>query len=164
VAGHAPDWIAWERGQGFVPDPVTGKVGSYDAIRTYLWAGMLDPAEPLRRSLLQKLSGPLTAWRATGAVPSRVEAGVPSTSHPPGPVGFLAAVLPMVGAKEKPRLAAQIEASRRADGLYGTPPAYYDHALLLFGTGQTSGRFRFARDGRLVPAWSAPPPRSAAAR
>jgi len=39
------------------------------------------------------------------------------------------------------------------DGLYGDPPGYYDQNLILFGRGFAEGRFRFAADGSLAPAW-----------
>jgi hypothetical protein len=54
--GFSPDWIAWN-GKAFVVEGEKGAIGSYDAIRTYLWAGMLDPADPLRKDVLAALQG-----------------------------------------------------------------------------------------------------------
>ena len=42
--GFATDWIDFAPGKGFS----ASDAGSYDAIRVYLWAGMLDPATPGR--------------------------------------------------------------------------------------------------------------------
>src|SRR2546427_6055833 len=56
--GFAPDWAAW-KGDRFVVDPVRGAVGGYDAIRCYTWAGMTAPRDPLFRTQLAALSGPL---------------------------------------------------------------------------------------------------------
>ena len=52
--GFAMDWVEYVPGDGFYPAPkpsaaeqnpsdTAGPEGSYDAIRVYLWAGMLDP-------------------------------------------------------------------------------------------------------------------------
>lgn len=35
--GQVPDWATFSTGKGFVPDPQTPPVGSFDAIRVYLW-------------------------------------------------------------------------------------------------------------------------------
>src|ERR1700754_5041989 len=43
--GFSPDWAAWHDGR-FIVDPKSGDVGSYDAIRVYLWAGLADPSHP----------------------------------------------------------------------------------------------------------------------
>ena len=44
-AGAVPDWAFAKAGQ-LLHDPVTGRVGSYDAIRVYLWIGMMPERDP----------------------------------------------------------------------------------------------------------------------
>ena len=43
--GFVADWVSYRRtgpGKGeFIVDPVKGELGSYDAIRAYLWAGLM---------------------------------------------------------------------------------------------------------------------------
>ncbi len=150
--GFVDDWVGYAARAGFIDDAVTGSIGSYDAIRVYLWHALADAAEPTRL-----LDGPYRYWRAHGRVPERIDTQQPSPDARPGPVGFLAAILPRVvrsgDGAARTRLAQQIEAARNGP-LYGTPPTYYDQNLILFAQGAVEGRYGFARDGRLVPAWA----------
>lgn len=154
--GFVADWIAWTRKGGYGPDPQTGTLGSYDAIRTYLWVGMNAAPGHASAELRKHLRGPLQAWRKGGHVPEKVDVASGKYLTGPGPVGFLAAIAPMVAgggsAEELTRLLNQIEAARH-NGLYGQPPSYYDQALLLFGLGYVQRRYSFAADGALQPAW-----------
>jgi endo-1,4-beta-D-glucanase Y len=45
--GFTTDWIDFAPGRGFS----ASEAGSYDAIRVYLWAGMLDPDAPGRDAI-----------------------------------------------------------------------------------------------------------------
>lgn len=152
--GFAPDWVVYRAGEGFADDPVTGPIGSYDAIRVYLWAGMLPDADPLRPAQAAATAGMLRALRQ-GAVPEAVDlrSGTPGPGE--GPVGFAAALLPQ--ARRDPGLRRALEArlARAAGrgGLYGEPPAYYDQNLILFARAWVDGRFSFGADGRLLPRW-----------
>ncbi|MGV8960521.1 MAG: cellulose synthase complex periplasmic endoglucanase BcsZ [Stenotrophomonas sp.] len=147
-AGFAADWIAWN-GTAFVVDPGKGAVGSYDAIRCYLWAGITAPADPLRRGLLEALPGPAAMLRAHGSFAEKIETrrGVGTGVPPPG---FAAALLPYLTALGLPGLAkAQLAIIPAATTL-----RYYDHVLVLFGKGWMDRRYRISADGRLLPAWS----------
>jgi endoglucanase len=145
--GFVEDWVGYQPRAGFVADPVRGAIGSYDAIRVYLWHGMLDPRD---RAL--ELNGPYDYWRARGQVPEKVDTRHPAAAARPGPVGFLAALLPEIARRgngeELARLQAQIERARH-QRLYGQPPAYYDQNLILFAQGYLESRYHFSRDGRL---------------
>src|SRR5208282_1022080 len=72
-------------------------VGSYDAIRVYLWAGMISPSDPMRASVLNAVPA-MSAWLANhDAPPEKVsQDGIPAQKD--GPVGFSAAVLPYLHA------------------------------------------------------------------
>jgi endoglucanase len=158
--GFVDDWVGYRPRAGFVSDPVRGAIGSYDAIRVYLWRGLLDARDADRARL--PLDGPYDHWRAHGSVPERVDTRRPSADAPPGSVGFLAALLPRVAGDPVlgERLARQIEGAREGP-LYGRPPVYYDQNLILFARGYIERRYRFTLDGRLAPAWcdsSATPP------
>ena len=57
--GFAPDWCIWSGEEdAFGVDPQQGADGSYDAIRVYLWAGMLNAQDPAYTALLKILYGP----------------------------------------------------------------------------------------------------------
>lgn len=150
-AGFAPDWIAWN-GKAFVTDPAKGGIGSYDAIRTYLWAGMVDAADPLRNRLLSGLDGPLRMLQERGHIAEKIDR---LTGHGSGngPAGFAASLLPYLAALEQPALlasqAALIPSGQAAESL-----SYYDRMLVLFGQGWHERRYRFSADGKLLPAWS----------
>lgn len=146
--GFAPDWIAWN-GKSFVMDPAKGGIGSYDAIRCYLWAGMTDAGDPLRRRLLDALSGPAAMLRAQGRMAEKVQVrqGVGTGT---GPAGFSAALLPYLAAMNQPALLRAEQARIPADGNLN----YYERVLVLFGKGWLDRRYRFSADGRLLPAWS----------
>ncbi|HET9596372.1 MAG TPA: cellulose synthase complex periplasmic endoglucanase BcsZ, partial [Anaeromyxobacteraceae bacterium] len=153
--GFAPDWTLLRDGS-FGPDPVGGAVGGYDAIRVYLWNGMLAAGHPERAALLAATAGPAALLAEGREPPERVRL---TTGEGQGraPPGFLAALLPDVLARgdraAAERLRAGLSAARRGAALLGDPPAYYEQNLALFGEGFAEGRFRFAEDGRLVPAW-----------
>jgi endoglucanase len=155
VRGFVDDWVAYDARAGFVTDPVRGAIGSYDAIRVYLWQGLLDPRDRAGASLA--LDGAYDYWRARGRVPERIDTRRPSAQAPPGPVGFLAVLLPRVARDDDAALLARLTGAieRARDGrLYGRPPTYYDQNLILFAQGFVEGRYRFAADGRVVPAWT----------
>jgi endoglucanase len=156
-AGFVPDWVLYDRERGFSADPVTGPLGSYDAIRVYLWAGMLAHDEPLKQTLLAAVKGPLEVLLAGASLPEKVDVsnGQPRGQDQPPP-GFLAVMLPLLRDREDrapyQRLQAALDESRQ-DGLYGDPATYYDQNLVLFARGFDEGRFRFDASGALRPEW-----------
>ena len=156
--GFAADWIAYRRGAGFVPDPVTGSVGSYDAIRVYLWASLLADGDPDQRRVNRWLDGMARTFRRRSVVPERVDCRRRDQDGGAGPVGFLAVLLPRVAAGRdralRRRLDGAIEALRDGD-LYGHPVTYYDQNLMLFARGHTDGWYRFDVRGHVVPRWAA---------
>jgi endoglucanase len=155
IHGFVDDWVGYEPRAGFLTDPVRGAVGSYDAIRVYLWHALLDPRD--RAVARLGLDGAYDYWRARGRVPEQIDTRRPSTKAPPGPVGFLAVLLPRVARDGDPGALARLmrEIERARDGqLYGRPPTYYDQNLILFSQGFIERRYRFDVDGRVVPAWS----------
>ncbi|KQQ82853.1 1,4-D-glucanase [Xanthomonas sp. Leaf131] len=153
--GFAPDWTLWD-GTRFSPDPKRGNVGSYDAIRVYLWAGMLDAGEPLRATLLQDLSGPADLLAAQHPFAEKIDTtrGVGTGTLP---AGFSAALLPYLSALGQPALLkAQAQRIPAAAQPAAAALPYFERTLALFGQGWLENRFRFAADGRLLPAWRTP--------
>jgi endoglucanase len=162
--GFAMDWLDYVPGDGFYPAPkhpgkdAEAPVGSYDAIRVYLWAGMLDEKDKARAEILNALPGMSIYLGNHDAPPEKVsDMGIPLEQD--GPVGFSAALIPYLrafpdleslSARQTVRMSAQRDS---ASGLYGKDLAYYDQNLALFATGYLEGRFRFGPDGELKVEW-----------
>ena len=151
--GFATDWIEYKSNGNPLPSPV----GSYDAIRVYLWAGMLDPATPGRDLLLKALSG-MTAYLHANPVPPEKVRQDGSVQSPKSPVGFSAAVLPFmsaVGEKdiENQQLSRVKSEINPGTGLYGNPAKYFDQNLSLFALGWRERQFWFDSRGNLKLSW-----------
>jgi endoglucanase len=167
--GFAMDWVDYIPGDGFYPSTAmqTGNKesdvsgGSYDAVRVYLWAGMIDRSSPLRAQVLSAIPAMSAYLASHDAPPEKVTAqGIPLAQD--GPVGFSAALLPYLrafpdlsdsrsSAQQTVRVARMRDAST---GLYGKDLAYYDQNLALFSTGFIDGRFRFGPGGELNVEWN----------
>ncbi len=156
--GFAPDWCAWsEKEQAFVADPEKGAVGSYDAIRTYLWAGMLNAADPARMPLLKSLYGPRRTLEQQKPMPEFVDTDT-GVMRGTGPVGFSGALLPYLKAQGLASLLdVQLARVRARVGSPAqptpTPLPYYERMLLLFGQAWLDGRFAFSQTGQLQTHW-----------
>ena len=165
-SGYAMDWISAGDGVHASLSPTqlaTGKtdgpppVGSYDAIRVYLWLGIADPATPGLKQLLADTSG-MAGYLHTHVTPP-LQVGPDGTIvNAAAPVGFSAAVIPYLhavhlGPEEKTQTDRLVALRDPATGLYGKDAAYYDQNLALFANGWSEQRFRFDRDGTLKVQW-----------
>ncbi|MBO6277353.1 MAG: endo-1,4-D-glucanase, partial [Pseudomonas sp.] len=147
--GFAPDWLQWKAGGGWAPDSKEGSLGDYDAIRVYLWVGMLAQDAAGRQPLQQHFAPMANLTQTLSYVPESVNA-VTGKYTGTGPVGFSAAMLPLLSSLDSPALAVQQERIKQQ------PPAadaYYNQSLLLFGQGWDEQRYRFDKDGQLLPSW-----------
>lgn len=164
--GFVPDWVAYratdlDRGL-FVVDPFSNQVGSYDAIRVYLWAGLTPASDPLAAKLLQHLDGMARATASSGTPPEKVEV-LSGRTEGLGPYGFSAALVPYFRAKGQPLLAEQQQRIvDQAIANYRDPanPAhqqhqYYHLMLSLFSLGFSEKRYHFNQDGTLGLPWEA---------
>ncbi|MDM0020208.1 cellulose synthase complex periplasmic endoglucanase BcsZ [Variovorax saccharolyticus] len=156
--GFTPDWCAWStQEQAFVADPEKGAVGSYDAIRVYLWAGMLNASDPARQPLLKSLYGPRRLLEQKKPMPEFVDTDT-GVTRGTGPVGFSGALLPYLKAQGlAPQLDAELARVRARVGSPAqpapTPLPYYERMLLLFGQAWLDGRYAFSRTGQLQTHW-----------
>lgn len=168
IAGSVPTLIKESAPHGFVSDwtdiksgsqlQATPSVGSYDAIRVYLWAGMLDSGTPHRQELLNSLSGMAACLRTRSEPPAKVRPDG-SIEDPKGPVGFSAALLPYAAALGDNQILSQQMSVVQSGlnpktGLYGNPAKYYDQNLALFGLGFEQQQFSFASNGELKLKWA----------
>jgi endoglucanase len=164
-SGFAMDWVS--AGAGVRPsispaqrassDTTAVPLGSYDAIRVYLWLGIADPQTRGVKTMLNRVGG-MAAYLKNHPVPPQQVDQQGRVVNPNGPPGFSAAVVPYLRALDKKgpasaqmdRLAATKDA---ASGLYGKTANYYDQNLALFANGWIEGRYRFDRDGKLRVKW-----------
>jgi endoglucanase len=163
-AGYAMDWVS--AGTTIRPSispeqraaGVTDKrpVGSYDAIRVYLWLGISDFATPGVGGLLPTVSGMAAYLKQHVTPPEQVDdlGKILASNSPPG---FSAALIPYlysVGLMRQEQLQIdRLAATKSAAGLYGASAAYYDQNLALFSTGWSEQRYSFDRDGNLKVKW-----------
>lgn len=148
--GFAADWIEFTR-SGFLPDRRTRSVGSYDAVRVYLWAGMLPASDPARDRILNALS-PILESAVTRTAPAEIIDTQTLQMRGEGPPGFSAALLPML-ANGRMTAALQAHRQRAADGSLQNNQSHYSDALTLFGLGWLEQRYRFNRAGLLNVRW-----------
>jgi endo-1,4-beta-D-glucanase Y len=152
--GAASDWIDYRSPAGFTADAQTHGVGSYDAIRVYLWAGTLSGADPTSKSLARQLA-PVITLAAQRAAPPEVFDTDTMRAHGDGSPGFSAALMPLLaGAKATDALRAY--QARVASAALQSDQHYYSDVLSLFGMGWIEARYRFDRDGELIPQWTVP--------
>ena len=164
LRGFASDWVGYRAvsaSEGlFVNDPFKGDLGSYDAIRVYLWAGMTPIADPLAQPILDSLGGMASATASNGFPPEKVHVALGVTEGR-GPFGFSAALIPYFHALRQPWLVelqhkhafAGIKLALEGAGGQFRPPVYYDYMLSLFGLGWADKRYQFEVDGRVKLFW-----------
>ena len=164
--GFAPDWCVWSTDDtAFGFDTVKGAVGSYDAIRIYLWAGLLNARDPARSTLLKCLYGPRRALEQGRTLAEYVDTAT-GLERGDGPFGYVAALLPYLKAQNlTAQLNVQLARLRaRTTPIVASvsgpsftkrtaPLPYYERMLILFGQSWLEGRFTFGRTGQLQTNW-----------
>ena len=149
--GYAADWVLYHENQGFSTDAATHGLGNYNAIRVYLWAGMLSEGDPMAERLMRQLE-PMALAAAHNAAPESIDTNS-LEAHGQAPVGFLAALLPLL-VHFKFNDAVQAYRKRIDAEALRDNQQYYNDALTLFGLGWLDGRLRFDRQGNLHPRWN----------
>lgn len=146
--GFSPDWVIWNQQQGWQADETKPNIGSYDAIRVYLWAAMLAPESEERAALIAHFQPMATLTAQSGAPPEQVDTAT-GKAQGTGSGGFSAALLPLLAANPAAR---DIQRQR----LHDAAPdhnAYFSASLTLFGQGWDEQRYRFNQQGELLPSW-----------
>ncbi|MGY6164119.1 cellulose synthase complex periplasmic endoglucanase BcsZ [Paraburkholderia strydomiana] len=151
--GFSPDWALYRTDKGFLPDDQTHAESAYNAIRVYLWVGMLHDSDPLSGPLLSRFAPFARYIAAHGAPPERIDTTTAKPGANDGNAGFSAAAIPFLIARGETSLANQ-QAVRIEQLNTQTPPGYYTSVLTLFGLGWRDGRYRFAANGSLDLPWS----------
>lgn len=150
--GFVPEWVNYQAERGFQADDSITSEGSFNAIRVYLWAGMLDSRDPASSILLKKLV-PMGRYVASNGAPPReinIHSGVNNGS---GTVGFSAALLPLLKTSKMTEALHQQNQRITALSPFDRTDNYYDQVLILFGLGWLEERYKFDRNGLLKPRW-----------
>jgi endoglucanase len=145
--GFSPDWVRYQKDNGWRLAPEKTLVSSYDAIRVYLWAGMMHDRDPQKARLLTRFKPMATLTAKNGVPPESVDVAS-GKAQGTGATGFSAAMLPFL----QDRDAQAVLRQRVADNPSGSD-AYYSSVLTLFGQGWDQHRFRFTSRGELQPDW-----------
>ncbi|PJI96700.1 endoglucanase [Acidovorax sp. 69] len=150
--GFTPDWTVYDAKQGFLIDD-QGKEkgqGTYNAIRVYLWAGVMHTDAPGRKALLDTLAPMARYVRDQGYPPESIDILTVQASGP-APSGFSAAMLPFLRAAGDDKALQSQRMRLEARPL--RPTAYYEQVLALFGLGAFDGQYRFTAAGQLIVRW-----------
>ncbi|MDP4300238.1 cellulose synthase complex periplasmic endoglucanase BcsZ [Leptothrix discophora] len=154
--GLAPEWTVHVRDRGFVPErlAVEDRVGSYNAIRVYLWLGLTHPDDPALPGLLRQYAPMARLAGQRGAVPEVVDpaSGEALSTSGDGPSGFQSALQPMLALMGERDIADKLKARITARPIQARH--YYDQVLHLFASGFVSGRYRFTANGSLQTGWA----------
>lgn len=146
--GFSPDWIEVSRGK-LKNDRKTRALGSYNSIRSYLWAGMLHQDAPEKAALVQQFS-PMAAMTQERGAPPRLVNTQSGTAKEQGSPGFSAAMLPLLHSLGLSQTVEQ-QLERVKNGrerLRGQH--YYDSVLMLYGLGWIEQRYQFSASGELI--------------
>lgn len=144
-AGFSPDWAKIDKtGKLIAPEGEDYTLGSYNAIRVYLWAAMTDPSDPSYGVLMKHFDPMRRLTEEMNMPPEKVEI-LTGKANRAGNAGFGACVLEMLG---NSKTADLLRTVIQAEPIIGEN--YYRNVLMLYGAGFDQGLFRFDRDGRLV--------------
>lgn len=142
--GYAPDWVRFDRQGKVIPEKGADyTLGSYNAIRTYMWAAMMSPADPVHDILIEHFEPFARLTRDTNMPPEKINI-ITGERHGYGSPGFAACVLELLGkGPTQDYLRTVIE----NDPIIGEN--YYRNTLMLYAIGFDRGLYRFDRNGYL---------------
>lgn len=141
--GFAPDWVTYKDGAWHTKD----QKGSYDAIRVYLWTGLLNDQDHDKTKLLNHFSAFAQQTEKNGIPPEKVYLS-DLRIDPKAPIGFSAASLPFLK-----NTGLQQQQFARILAQYHENNTYYNNVLVLFGLGWYTHQYQFNAQGQLVPIW-----------
>jgi len=154
VNGGVPDWFLLTD-KGPRQDSVTGDVGSYDAVRNYLWAGLMNQRSPEASAFIRAYKPFIPYVRQSGRIPEKWYTGGKAGTGS-FPVGVQTAFLPFFTLNGGADLSKSIIASlqeKTTSNLVGTPARYYEQVISLFALGWADHQFSFDENGKLIPKW-----------
>ncbi len=139
--GAAADWSKFDStGKLLEPDKM---IGSYNAIRTYLWAGMMSPKDPVYGQLAEQFAPMIDLVKITNVPPEEV-AIMAMTMGPNGNDSFGACFLPyLAGDKSGDVIRTLLTKPLQGEN-------YYGNCLTVFGLGFDNRSYAFNEKGMLI--------------
>ncbi|MFZ6675848.1 cellulose synthase complex periplasmic endoglucanase BcsZ [Undibacterium sp. Xuan67W] len=155
IKGFSPDWTIFDASNGrqtFIPDLQGAEKGNggYNAIRVYLWAGMLSEQERYRKDILTALKPMATLIEGKGYPPELINIDT-GEFNKPASSGFSAAVLPFLKASGAHK--AYEEQNLRIQAQTIKTDAYYDQVLAMYARGWQEQRYQFNGKGDVLLKW-----------
>ncbi|MCL9773969.1 cellulose synthase complex periplasmic endoglucanase BcsZ [Vibrio methylphosphonaticus] len=150
--GLSPDWVLYDGSQYYYDNQTTSE-GSYNAIRTYLWAGMMPVGMDNQTVILESLKPLAKQINTDKQVPLMTFANEGLTEGI-APIGFKAAMLPFLAANGDDDLAATFYSDTLAQLITDRDDEYYNNVLAMFGTAWYLEKFRFSPKGELMLPWA----------
>lgn len=139
--GAAPDWAKFgPDGKLLNPD---GMVGSYNAIRTYLWSAMMSPKDPLYEVLYKHYQPMIDAVKTLNVPPEEVNLGNMHFSQR-DVNAFGACFLPYVSSDKSGAVIRTLLTNTKMVG-----DNYYRNVLTIYGLGFDYKYYAFDEKGRL---------------
>ncbi len=148
-SGFASDWLTLNHDSELAAQQQAA--ADYDAIRAYYWLA-LDMQQETSEHPLNSLGGMVDAVAELGVPPAQVD-WLTGEYTGTGPIGFSAALLPMLKALQ-PELAELQRQRILAIAPDHYAERYYDTMLLMFGLGADRQCFKFLESGALQTAWN----------
>lgn len=140
--GFSPDWAFFDKEGKLVPQKAPK--GSWDAIRTYLWIGMMSHEDPASTEAKGHFKNMELATKKIHFPPEEISV-INLKIVKPGEVAFGAALLPLLtDAKTKGFIRAALK------GRTMEKTEYYRNALTVFGLGFDNRVFAFDAGGKLI--------------
>ena len=137
--GYAPDWVTFDK-DGHITK-TSDAVGSYNAIRVYLWAGMMSSKDPVREILKNHFAPMVRSTERFNVAVEKVDVNT-AQANDSGSLGFAASVLPLMDQGKSAELIRTY--------LMNAPiikDNYYGNVLTLFGLGFDQKYFAFDQNG-----------------
>ena len=148
LRGFSPDWIDFNIDNKKFENPT---VGSYNAIRVYLWAGMLSPESEHWPILKLHFAKSVQFVNKLKAVPESINTNLLAYNNL-GNIGFDISFLPLITRLKYAELEQAMLAKIENSDLF-TSDSYYQSVLALYGLGWTEKRFKFSANGQLIVSW-----------
>ncbi|MGF1771988.1 cellulase [Vibrio wakamikoensis] len=150
--GVSPDWLLYD-GKTISYDAKTTDIGNYNAIRSYLWAGMMpsdmegalpivDSFKPFVSLAIEQQYTPLNTYAQSGKMEQSA------------PIGFDAALLPLIGLNADEEVTSNWAERVRENLVTDRNNEYYNNVLALFGLGWYDNQYRFNGQGELLVPWA----------
>lgn len=140
--GFASDWAYFDREGNWLPKG--NSTGSWDAIRVYLWVGMLSKDNGQRELLKNQFKNMVLITEKMNFPPEEIDTDKLVVVKPQRE-GFGAALLPLL---DNPKTKGLIRTSLEHRTM--KPSNYYQNSLKLFGLGFDNAVFKFSPEGYLV--------------